>query len=78
MLLSGAVMVTRNRYLAWPALLIALAGYVNTRPMRQKADGGQGLSGIVFALAALFSSYLPYLFLPPDAGPTPSQVPIPQ
>lgn len=37
-----------HRYLAWPALLVAIAGYVSARPMRQK-DGGQGLSGILCA-----------------------------
>ena len=36
-----------TRYLAWPAILVAIAGYVGSRPMRQK-DGGQGLSGIVY------------------------------
>lgn len=65
MLLSGAVMLTKNRcvpvfacprvssltlvfeirYLAWVALLFAISGYMNTRPLRTK-DGGQGLSGI--------------------------------
>lgn len=35
----------KYRYLAWVALLFALSGYMNTRPLRTK-DGGQGLSGI--------------------------------
>ncbi|KAF8511289.1 hypothetical protein JB92DRAFT_2935139 [Gautieria morchelliformis] len=64
MFISGLVMVTRNRYLAWPAILVAITGYVGSRPLRQK-DGGQGLSGVVFALAATVSAYLPMLFLPP-------------
>ncbi|GJJ14696.1 hypothetical protein Clacol_008963 [Clathrus columnatus] len=63
MLLSGGVMVTRNRYFAWPALIFALSGYINTRPLRTK-EGGQGLSGIAFALAAMLAAYLPYLILP--------------
>ncbi|KIJ37054.1 hypothetical protein M422DRAFT_178471 [Sphaerobolus stellatus SS14] len=74
MFLSGAVMVMRNRYFAWPALLVAVASYVSAKPMRQK-DGGSGFSGIVFAFAAMFSAYLPFLFLPNVA---PSQVPLPQ
>ncbi|KAF8583445.1 hypothetical protein K439DRAFT_1348499 [Ramaria rubella] len=73
MLLSGGVMVTRNRYLAWPGILVAVAGYINGRPLRQK-DGGQGLSGILFAMAAMLSAYLPLLFLPPLQG---NQVPLP-
>ncbi|KAF8513558.1 hypothetical protein BU17DRAFT_53132 [Hysterangium stoloniferum] len=75
MFVSGAVMVSRNRYLAWPALIVAIAGYVTSRPMRQK-DGGQGFSGIVFALAAMFTAYLPMFILPPIEH-TGNQVPLP-
>ncbi|KAF8489863.1 hypothetical protein JB92DRAFT_2755311 [Gautieria morchelliformis] len=28
MFISGLVMVTRNKYLAWPAVLVAITGYV--------------------------------------------------
>jgi len=76
MFLSGGVMISRNRYLAWPALLVAIAGYVSARPMRQK-DGGQGLSGILFALAAMFAAYLPLFFLPPLPPQSTAQVPLP-
>ncbi|CCA72125.1 hypothetical protein PIIN_06061 [Serendipita indica DSM 11827] len=62
MLFAGITMLTRNRQLAWPALAIALSGWVNGHPLRTK-EGGAGVGPFLFALGALFSTYLPTMML---------------
>jgi hypothetical protein len=58
---------TKNRFFAWPALIVALAGWLNLAPLRTKegATGG-GLQGVTFGLVALLTTYLPSLILLPD------------
>ncbi|KAF9777516.1 hypothetical protein BJ322DRAFT_1015625 [Thelephora terrestris] len=36
MMLSGLIIVTRNRYLAWPGLFLAISGAINQHPLRTK------------------------------------------
>ncbi|KAJ2925296.1 hypothetical protein H1R20_g11754, partial [Candolleomyces eurysporus] len=36
MFLAGLIMVTRNRFLAWPATLVGINTLVNQHPLRQK------------------------------------------
>jgi len=65
MFLASAVMLTRNRYLAWACLLLALYGHFNRQPMRTK-DGGSTLGAVLFAIVALIASYLASMVVPPD------------
>ncbi|KAF9050243.1 hypothetical protein BJ165DRAFT_1342518 [Panaeolus papilionaceus] len=59
MFLSGLILVTRNRYLAWPAVLLGFNNWINAHPIRAKEGGSSGLSNVALCLCALFASYLP-------------------
>ncbi|KZT43435.1 hypothetical protein SISSUDRAFT_1057827 [Sistotremastrum suecicum HHB10207 ss-3] len=72
MFLSAAVMVTRNRYLAWPALFMALSNHFNQQPMRSK-DNNNTLISIMVSFFALLTSYLATFVVPPDGTPVPLQ-----
>ncbi|KAH9968126.1 hypothetical protein BC827DRAFT_1122226 [Russula dissimulans] len=37
--LAGLIMVTRNRFLAWPSLLLGLSAWLNQHPLRTKEAG---------------------------------------
>ncbi|KAF9485727.1 hypothetical protein BDN70DRAFT_988643 [Pholiota conissans] len=58
MFLSGLIMVTRNRYLAWPSVLFGINNMINMHPLRSK-DGGSGWSNLALCFSALFASYIP-------------------
>ncbi|KJA25331.1 hypothetical protein HYPSUDRAFT_37832 [Hypholoma sublateritium FD-334 SS-4] len=62
MFLSGLIMVTRNRYLAWPAVLWGLNTMFNAHPLRAK-EGTSGWSGLALSFSALFASYIPVFVL---------------
>ncbi|PPQ71798.1 hypothetical protein CVT24_006149 [Panaeolus cyanescens] len=47
MFLSGLIMVTRNRYLAWPAVILGFNNWINAHPIRAKEGGSSGLSNVV-------------------------------
>ncbi|EJD51833.1 hypothetical protein AURDEDRAFT_158678 [Auricularia subglabra TFB-10046 SS5] len=73
MLVCGMVMVTRNRYLAWPAVIVSLAGVVNQQPLRTK-DGGSAWNSFFFSLSALLVTYMPmFLIAPSTQTPLPTQ-----
>ncbi|KAF9653681.1 hypothetical protein BDM02DRAFT_3107651 [Thelephora ganbajun] len=73
MMLSGLILITRNRLLAWPALLLAISGAVNQHPLRTK-DGSTGITGLWFAISALIASYVPMILVtPPQVGQSPLQ-----
>ncbi|KAI0672310.1 hypothetical protein C8Q78DRAFT_1077846 [Trametes maxima] len=73
MFVSGLIMVTRNRFLAWPALLLSVNTVINKHPLRTK-EGAQGdVSVIMLGVAALIASYLPLILIGPAAKvPPPS------
>ncbi|CAA7269925.1 unnamed protein product [Cyclocybe aegerita] len=58
MFLSGLIMVTRNRFLAWPSLLFSMSNLINSHPIRAK-EGGSGWSNLALCISALFASYVP-------------------
>ncbi|KAF8208291.1 hypothetical protein K438DRAFT_1488932, partial [Mycena galopus ATCC 62051] len=65
MFLSGLIMVTRNRFLAWPSVLFGISSAVNVHPLRAK-DGGSGagsLSSLLLCIGALVASYLPLFMI---------------
>ncbi|KAH8829143.1 hypothetical protein DL96DRAFT_1596831 [Flagelloscypha sp. PMI_526] len=70
MMLSGLIMVTRNRFLAWPSLILGLNGYVNQHPMRAKDGASSALSNMVMVGVALFASYLPFFMVSRTPAPT--------
>ncbi|KAF8062240.1 hypothetical protein FPV67DRAFT_262548 [Lyophyllum atratum] len=47
MFLSGLIVVTRNRYLAWGALVFALAGMLNSHPVRSRDGVSHGWSTLL-------------------------------
>jgi hypothetical protein len=56
MFLAGLIMVTRNRFLAWPATLIGINSLVNQHPMRQK-ESMAGWSNVGCVILTLFRLY---------------------
>ncbi|KAI8989128.1 hypothetical protein BD414DRAFT_382344, partial [Trametes punicea] len=67
MFVSGLIMVTRNRYLAWPSLLLSINSVINQHPLRTKEGGQSNLSVILLGVAALLASYLPLVLVGPAA-----------
>ncbi|KAI0028062.1 hypothetical protein K488DRAFT_59653 [Vararia minispora EC-137] len=61
MFLAGMIMVTRNRYLAWPSLMFGVSSYINYHPLRTK-EGQPPIANLLLSFAALIASYVP-LFL---------------
>ncbi|KDQ32994.1 hypothetical protein PLEOSDRAFT_1060688 [Pleurotus ostreatus PC15] len=59
MFLAGLIMVTRNRYLAWPAILLAFNAYINQHPLRTKEGSGNALMNLMMCIMALIASYFP-------------------
>ncbi|KAJ7809418.1 hypothetical protein B0H14DRAFT_2379792 [Mycena olivaceomarginata] len=60
MFLSGLIMVTRNRFLAWPSVLFGISSIINIHPLRAK-DGGSAagsLSSLLLCVRALVTAYL--------------------
>ncbi|KAF9530597.1 hypothetical protein CPB83DRAFT_850605 [Crepidotus variabilis] len=62
MFLSGLIMVTRNRFLAWPSVLFGINQVINAHPMRNK-EGGMGWSNLALCFSALFASYIPVFMI---------------
>ncbi|KAI0356898.1 hypothetical protein OH77DRAFT_1400317 [Trametes cingulata] len=67
MFVSGLIMVTRNRYLAWPALLLSINSVINQHPLRTKEGGQSNISVIMLGIGALLASYLPLILIGPGA-----------
>ncbi|KAJ7757019.1 hypothetical protein B0H16DRAFT_1227072, partial [Mycena metata] len=65
MFLSGLIMVTRNRYLAWPSVAFGIMSAINVHPLRAKDGAGSAgqLSSLVLCIMALVGSYLPLLMM---------------
>ncbi|RDB19706.1 hypothetical protein Hypma_013165 [Hypsizygus marmoreus] len=62
MFLSGLIVVTRNRYLAWAAILFALNGFINSHPTRSKGVSNQW-STLLLCISAFFASYFPLFII---------------
>ncbi|EAU84071.1 hypothetical protein CC1G_06933 [Coprinopsis cinerea okayama7 len=58
MFLSGLIMVTKNRFLAWPSVLFGINTLINQHPMRSKESGGSW-SNLLLCVSALIASYVP-------------------
>ncbi|KIL68361.1 hypothetical protein M378DRAFT_158157 [Amanita muscaria Koide BX008] len=71
MFFAGLIMVTRNRFLAWPALVFAINSFINQHPLRSKDGTAGGWNNIFLSMTAFFAVYFP-LFMTP-ALPTPSK-----
>ncbi|EKM78433.1 hypothetical protein AGABI1DRAFT_114715 [Agaricus bisporus var. burnettii JB137-S8] len=71
MLISGFIMVTRNRFLAWPALAFSLNSMFNTHPARQKGESGTWSNAMLCA-SALVASYVPMLIVTKTQGTPPA------
>ncbi|KAJ7823646.1 hypothetical protein B0H13DRAFT_2125018 [Mycena leptocephala] len=65
MFLSGLIMVTRNRFLAWPAVLFGISSFINVHPLRSKDGGGAAgtLSSLLLCIGALVTSYMPLFMI---------------
>ncbi|OCH94575.1 hypothetical protein OBBRIDRAFT_747225 [Obba rivulosa] len=73
MFISGMIMVSRNRYLAWPSLLLSVNSVINQHPLRTKEGGNSPTSTLMLAVCALIASYIPLFMI----GPKPTQMPLP-
>ncbi|KAF9224798.1 hypothetical protein BS17DRAFT_751704 [Gyrodon lividus] len=66
---AGLVMVTRNRYVAWPVVILAINGVLNQHPLRAKEGGGSPWATLTMALFALVISHAPlFTFTDPTTG----------
>ncbi|KAJ6591105.1 hypothetical protein DFH09DRAFT_879053, partial [Mycena vulgaris] len=62
MFLSGLIMVTRNRFLAWPSVLFGISSTINVHPLRSK-EGSGTLSSLLLCIMALLASYMPLFMI---------------
>jgi len=74
MFVSGLIMVTRNRFLAWPSLILSINAVINQHSLRTKEGGNSPLSTLVLAVSALIASYLPLVLIGPNRQ---TQTPLP-
>ncbi|KAJ7624998.1 hypothetical protein DFH06DRAFT_913831, partial [Mycena polygramma] len=64
MFLSGLIMVTRNRFLAWPSVLFGISSAINVHPLRAKEGGGSGtLGSLLLSIGALIAAYMPLFMI---------------
>ncbi|KAI9463979.1 hypothetical protein BJY52DRAFT_879636 [Lactarius psammicola] len=75
MFLAGLIMVTRNRILAWPSLLLGASAWINQHPLRTKEGGTPPIGNLMLAFFALVSAYLP-LFVKTGSAAAAKQVPL--
>jgi len=68
MMLSGVAMFSRNYFIAWPTLILAVTSLVNRHPIRAK-DSGQAYSSVGFAFIALLVAYIPRFIIQPPFTP---------
>ncbi|TFK29540.1 hypothetical protein FA15DRAFT_664087 [Coprinopsis marcescibilis] len=68
MFLSGLIMVTKNRFLAWPSIVFGINSLINQHPMRQK-EGAGGWSNLLLCVSALVASYVPMFIVTRVAPP---------
>jgi len=73
MFLSGLIMVTRNRFLAWPSLLFGLTTSINEHPLRSDTSALHGWSNLILCFFVLIASYIPVFVV----STTPTVVPPP-
>ncbi|KAI9513440.1 hypothetical protein F5148DRAFT_1155753 [Russula earlei] len=67
MFLAGLIMVTRNRILAWPSLLLGLSAWINQHPLRTKEGGTPPIGNLmhVFSTPRVTLAVLnPFFLLP--------------
>ncbi|KAI0752712.1 hypothetical protein C8Q80DRAFT_1267219 [Daedaleopsis nitida] len=72
MFVSMLIMATRNRYLAWPSLLLSINSVVNQHPLRAKEGGSSNAGVLVFAISALVFTYLPLFMIGPSKTTAPT------
>ncbi|KAF9467128.1 hypothetical protein BDZ94DRAFT_1156642 [Collybia nuda] len=63
MFLAGLIIVTRNRYLAWPSLALGVNGVANSHPLRAKEGGGGAWSSMLLCITALVATYVPLFII---------------
>ncbi|KAN0107771.1 hypothetical protein V8E52_009860 [Russula decolorans] len=76
MFLAGLIMVTRNRILAWPSLLLGLSAWINQHPLRTREGTTPPIGNLMFAVTALVASYLPYVLRSGPPAAAAQQVPL--
>ncbi|KAF8236163.1 hypothetical protein L208DRAFT_1357879 [Tricholoma matsutake] len=72
MLLSGLIVVTRNRNIAWGAILFGISGIINSHSLRAKSSSGSPLSSFLMCITACVALYFPLFVItnPPPAATT--------
>ncbi|KAF8352089.1 hypothetical protein F5887DRAFT_874026 [Amanita rubescens] len=64
MFFAGLILVTRNRFLAWPTVIFAINGLINQHPLRSKDGQGGGWNNVFLCVTALFAAYFPLFLMP--------------
>lgn len=67
---TGLIMVTRNRYLAWPSLVLSINSWINQHSLRTKEGGQSATTTVLLAATALLTSYLPLFMIGPKQRQT--------
>ncbi|EIM87288.1 uncharacterized protein STEHIDRAFT_168090 [Stereum hirsutum FP-91666 SS1] len=70
MMLAAAGVMTRNRTLAWPALLFGIGAYINAHPIRTKEGSNPPIVNLLMSFFALVASYLPLFLQSPSKTAT--------
>jgi len=65
MFMAGLIMVTRNRYLSWPSLILAINGLINQHPLREKESATSPWATLLLAMTAVLVSYSPLFLVQP-------------
>ncbi|KAI0052377.1 hypothetical protein FA95DRAFT_1483745 [Auriscalpium vulgare] len=76
MFLAGLIMVTRNRILAWPSLILGVSAFINQHPLRTKEGSTPPIGNLMLATFALVASYLPLILKPSSPAPSQQQTPL--
>ncbi|KAJ6612798.1 hypothetical protein B0H10DRAFT_2051154 [Mycena sp. CBHHK59/15] len=77
MFLSGLIMVTRNRFIAWPAVLFGINTTINQHTLRAKEGSGGPISSLFLCFMALIASYLPLFMISNVSKVTTTPIPSP-
>ncbi|KZT08192.1 uncharacterized protein LAESUDRAFT_80377 [Laetiporus sulphureus 93-53] len=76
MFATGLIMVTRNRFLAWPAVILSFNSMINQHPLRTKEGGASPITSLLVAFSALLTCYLPMVLIGPGKRETQTPLPV--
>ncbi|KFY29486.1 hypothetical protein V493_02341 [Pseudogymnoascus sp. VKM F-4281 (FW-2241)] len=69
-----AAMFTRNKYIGWASVVIAVQNWLSESPDSKAAASQPGYMGVGMSFLSLIVTYLP-MFMPPPTAPAASKPP---